>query len=579
MEDPVPVADLTPASGTLTDGFIVGLCEITSDPATTFDKKVSDLLALGCDYLGLEFGILAAIEGDTYSVLHAHSPGSSVQPGQVFSLADTYCAQTIAAVGPIGFTRVKGSARENHPAYRTQRLEAYLGVAVTVDRRAFGTVNFSSRHERAKPFGEQEITIVRLMGQWIGYELARRRTQATLRNKDRQLGRLLAAAHRMNTDLTLDRGLQEVSDSAKVVLDCRYAALGVLNAETKGLTRFVFSGISEKERRLMGDLPEGLGVLGLLTDDPRPHRIADLGAHPKSIGFPKNHPPMKSFLGVPVLGPDGPIGNLYCTDKRGGGEFTDEDESAAQVLAAEAAIAIENARLFTELRTLQVTRNRFYAMVNHELRNALTGVHGWAELMLRKAGDKPPREVVETVESAQYALELLNDLLDLSRLDAMHVQPQISHADAFKIVEDAVTTVQPYARDAGVSIEVMGSGPLLCATDSKRVRQILVNLLRNAVRHSGDDSIVVEMDADDSDLRFSVVDQGEGISSEQQEIIFDAFERAQSDAGGGTGLGLTLSRRLATMLGGDITVKSKLGQGARFTVTVARWMTPTDRHT
>ena len=111
MEDPVPVADLTPASGTLTDWFIVFLCEITSDPATTFDKKVSDLLALGCDYLGLEFGILAAIEGDTYSVLHAHSPGPSVQPGQVFSLADTYCAQTIAAVGPIGFTRVNGPAR------------------------------------------------------------------------------------------------------------------------------------------------------------------------------------------------------------------------------------------------------------------------------------------------------------------------------------------------------------------------------------------------------------------------------------------------------------------------------------
>ena len=579
MEDPVPVTDPTPASATLTEGFIVGLSEITSDPATTFDKKVSALLALGCDYLRLEFGILATIDGDTYSVLHAHPPDSSIQPGQVFSLADTYCAQTIAAAGPIGFTRAKGSEREHHPAYRNQQLEAYLGVAVTVDQRVFGTVNFSSRAERAEPFGEQEITIVRLMGQWIGYELARRRNEAALRNKDRQLERLLAAAHRMNTDLTLDRVLQEVSDSATVVVDCRYAALGVLNAEGKGLASFVFSGMSEEEHQLIGDLPEGAGVLGLITDDPRPHRIADLQAHPKSIGFPKNHPLMKSFLGVPILGPDGPIGNLYCTDKRGGGEFTEEDEAAAQVLAAEAAIAIENARLFTELRTLQVTRNRFYEMVNHELRNALTGVHGWAELMLRKAGDKPQRAVVETVESAEYALELLNDLLDLSRLDATRVQPQISQTDAFKIVEDAVATVQPYARDAEVSFEVKGSGPLPCATDPKRVRQILVNLLRNAVRHSGDDSIVVEMDADDSDLRFSVVDHGDGISPDQQAIIFDAFERAQSDVGGGTGLGLTLSRRLATMLGGDITVQSKLGKGARFTVTITRWMTPPSRPT
>ena len=570
----------TPDGSVVAESFVVQLSDITSNPATSFERKISDLLALGCEYLHLEIGILSTIEGDSYSVLHAHSPDGTVRPGQVFALSDTYCEQTIAASGPIGFAQASGSDRERHPAYRSTQMEAYVGVAVTVDGQLFGTVNFSSRYPRSQRFSEQEITVVRLMGQWIGYELMRQRTHAALERKDRQLERLLAASNRMNTDLTIDRVLQEVTDSATKVLDCRYAALGVLRTDGPGLAHFVFSGLTQTEREKMGDLPVGKGVLGLLTKDPRPHRIADLRAHPSSFGFPPNHPQMKSFLGVPILGPQGPIGNLYCTDKRGATEFGQDDESAAQVLAAESAIAIENARLFTELRTLQVTRDRFYAMVNHELRNALTGVHGWAELILRKAGDNPPRPVVETVESAEHTLDILNDLLDLSRLDATHIKPETTRTDAYKILQEAVATVQPSARDAGVVVEVAASEPFPCRTDPKRVRQILVNLLRNAVQHSGDDSVTVTLEGDDEQLRFTVEDHGEGISPEQLEIIFDAFERAQSNVGGGTGLGLTLSRRLATILGGDIVVRSKLGEGSRFTVTIARHLaSPIDRTT
>ena len=559
-----------PDRTTLTESFIVHLSEITSDPTTSLDRKISSLLALGCDYLRLEVGILSTIEGDTYSVLHAYPPDATVKRGQVFSLSDTYCEQTIVAPGPIGFTQATGSPRERHRAFRSLRMETYIGVAVSVDHQVFGTVNFSSRLPRPKHFTEHETMIVRLMGQWIGYELMRQRAEAALRHKDGQLERLLAAANRMNTDLSIAHVLQEVTDSAVDVLNCRYAALGVLRADGRGLDRFVYSGLTEEEREGIGDPPVGEGVLGLLIEDPRPYRLANVADHPRSIGFPANHPPMKSFLGVPIVGSNRPIGNLYCADKLGASEFTEDDESAAQVLAAEAAIAIENARLFTELLALQVTRDRFYAMVNHELRNALTAVHGWSELLLRKAGDEPPRAVVETVESAEYALELLNDLLDLSRLDAKHIEPKSIDVDAFQIVEEAVAMVQPSAHDAGVTINVMGSGPLPCRTDPTRARQILVNLLRNAVRHSGDDSVTVEAGGDEAQLRFSVVDRGEGISPEQQAIIFDAFARARSRAGGGTGLGLTLSRRLAVILGGDITVHSQLGAGARFTVTIAR---------
>jgi signal transduction histidine kinase len=281
---------------------------------------------------------------------------------------------------------------------------------------------------------------------------------------------------------------------------------------------------------------------------------------------------MHSFLGVPMLGRNGPIGNLYFTEKLNEGQFSEEDESIAKMLAAEAAVAVENARLLTELQAMQESRERFYAMVSHEVRNALTAVHGWAELLKRSAGPEPPRPVVETVEAADYALDMVNDLLDLTRLEAAKIEPVISYAEAGEITELAAMVVEPFAKEENVTIELTGLGhTVICRTDAKRVQQILINLLRNAVRHSDEGSAVtLKTIASEAELRFAVIDEGEGISPEQQAIIFDAYMRADSKAGGGTGLGLTLSRSLARLLGGDLEVESMLGKGSTFTVTIPR---------
>lgn len=126
----------------------------------------------------------------------------------------------------------------------------------------------------------------------------------------------------------------------------RYAALGVLNDERTGLDRFVTVGIDAGTQRAIGDLPRGRGVLGALIADPQPLRLSDVGAHPQSFGFPHSHPPMRSFLGVPITVRGHVWGNLYLTEKDGGGDFTQADEEAVCILAEWAAIAIENARLY-----------------------------------------------------------------------------------------------------------------------------------------------------------------------------------------------------------------------------------------
>jgi len=165
-----------------------------------------------------------------------------------------------------------------------------------------------------------------------------------------QIGRELLAQH--DTEAVLDRILRE----AREVTGARYAALGVLNESRTELERFVTLGIDDQTHRAIGDLPRGRGVLGVLISDPRPLRLAEVGQHPQSYGFPVGHPPMQTFLGVPIVIRGTGWGNLYLTEKEGGGPFTDEDEEAAVVLAQWAAIAIENARLYesTEQRRHQL---------------------------------------------------------------------------------------------------------------------------------------------------------------------------------------------------------------------------------
>ncbi|PRX45199.1 histidine kinase/DNA gyrase B/HSP90-like ATPase [Prauserella shujinwangii] len=170
-----------------------------------------------------------------------------------------------------------------------------------------------------------------------------------MKTRDRLQG-LLDAVLAVATGLELDSTLQRIVQAATELVDAQYGALGVLSDDGSGLAEFVYVGIDEETRARMGHLPEGRGLLGLLIDDPKPVRVADLTEHPASVGFPRNHPPMHSFLGVPVLVRDKVFGNLYLTEKRDGAEFTPDDEVVLQALAAAAGVAVDNARLFEHSR-------------------------------------------------------------------------------------------------------------------------------------------------------------------------------------------------------------------------------------
>src|SRR3954468_1018960 len=174
------------------------------------------------------------------------------------------------------------------------------------------------------------------------------RAEDVLEVEDR-LQRLLDAVISVASDLSLPDTLRRIVELAVELADARYGALGVIGPDGR-LSQFVTAGVDAELRRRIGDLPTGHGILGVLIRDPRPLRIADLSKHGGRVGFPPHHPPMTTFLGVPVRSRGEVFGNLYLTEKRGGGEFTERDEDVVVALAAAAGVAIENSRLFEEVR-------------------------------------------------------------------------------------------------------------------------------------------------------------------------------------------------------------------------------------
>ena len=221
-------------------------------------------------------------------------------------------------------------------------------------------------------------------------------------------------------------------------------------------------------------------------------------------------------------------------------------------------------------------KSNFLAVMSHELRTPLSAIIGYEELLADgitgPVNDAQKHQLGRMKASAQHLLHLIDQILSYSRVDAGREVVQAEDVDANELAQDAATLVEPLAREKGLPLEVVGTGYALpMSTDSGKVRQILVNLLSNAVKFTPAGRVTLVVQHDGGIVRYVVRDTGIGIADEHSDQIFDAFwqvEQPSTRRVGGTGLGLSVTRRLARLLGGDVVVESKVGEGSAFVVTL-----------
>ncbi|HEX2724140.1 MAG TPA: hybrid sensor histidine kinase/response regulator [Gemmatimonadaceae bacterium] len=258
-----------------------------------------------------------------------------------------------------------------------------------------------------------------------------------------------------------------------------------------------------------------------------------------------------------------------------------ELQHRAELLESEARSAAQLTELNTQLKERQNeleqamgVRNRFYASMSHELRTPINAVIGYSTLMIDNIygplNEKQREGLQRTLRAARHLLELVNDVLDLSKIEAGKIELALQSVNIPSLIEDLFVTVRPLADEHGTSLSFKRpEAQVAIVTDPRRVRQILLNLLSNAIKFGMQKPIEVTCDrTDDGGVRIFVKDEGEGISEEDQSRIFEEFVQVSPTQQLGTGLGLPISRRLATLLDGSLEVESTPGKGSVFTLTL-----------
>ena len=256
-----------------------------------------------------------------------------------------------------------------------------------------------------------------------------------------------------------------------------------------------------------------------------------------------------------------------------------ELEHRAELLESEAKSAAQLAELNKQLKERQEeleqamgVRNRFYASMSHELRTPINAVIGYSTLMIDNIygplNEKQREGLQRTLRAARHLLELVNDVLDLSKIEAGKIELAMQRVNIPNLVEDLFVTVRPLADEHGTSLTFeRDDDEISVVTDPRRVRQILLNLLSNAIKFGRKKPITVRCNRkDDGGISIAVIDQGEGISDEDQPRVFEEFVQVSPSQQPGTGLGLPISKRLATLLDGSLEVESRPGTGSTFTL-------------
>jgi signal transduction histidine kinase len=351
--------------------------------------------------------------------------------------------------------------------------------------------------------------------------------------------------------LAVESVLQLIVDRVRELVGARYAALGILADDRRRIERFITSGITPEQRRLLGDPPQGHGLLGLIITEGRSLRISDIGAHPASYGFPPHHPPMTSLLGVPVRLKNRTIGNLYLTDKVDATEFSDDDQRLVELFAAHAGVAIENARLHEAVQYLAVVDER--ERIGKDLHDGIIQTLYAIALSLEDVPDLMTEDAAEASATVDRAIDTLNRAISDLRQFVVGLRPETIDRTDFTGLLAALVDQVRQNNVVEVELDVPDQRIDLPAHARSELLQIAREALSNIARHAHATTARITVRRDDDRLRLEVADDGVGFDSSS------AVRRGH--------LGLANMRDRAGALGGALELGSG-GPGTTIIVTV-----------
>ena len=401
-----------------------------------------------------------------------------------------------------------------------------------------------------------------------------------------QLQALSEVGHTVNSSLDLETVLARILAHACSIADAGGGAIYVVDPQQPGNYHIAAThGMNEQLVAEINGLAVRTGetVVGLCVLRKSAVQIPDLAVAKKNpLHDALITAGIRALLGVPLLRQDAVIGVLIVRRMRTG-DFDNETVDLLQSFAAQSTLAIHNARLFHELeqnaRQLEIAsqhKSQFLANMSHELRTPMNAILGFTELIQDGIYGEVPAKIAEMLQrvqiNGQHLLGLINDVLDLSKIEAGELKLQIDEYALSDVIHTVQSTTESLAdeKDLALRLNVPSNLPNVYG-DERRIAQVLLNLVGNAVKFTDSGEVLVSASASGTMVELSVTDTGPGITAEERERIFDEFQQIDNSATrnkGGTGLGLAISRRIVEMHGGRIWVESEPGQGSTFRFTV-----------
>jgi signal transduction histidine kinase len=529
------------------------------------DDLLNELLARIREALDADTAAILLHDKDRHELAARAAVGleEEVERGVRIPLGRGFAGRIAAERRPIVLEDVDHADILN-PILREKGIKSLLGVPLVVEGELLGVLHVGSLHRR--DFTSDEVDLLQLVADRAAVAIGHARLFAAERQARARLEQLQIVTDAALSHLELDELLSGLLERIHDMLEVDTVAILMREQETEELVARAAVGIEEEVERGVR-IPIGLGFAGRIAAERRPI-VLDHVDHANVLNPILREKGIKSMLGVPLIVDDDVIGVLHVgtLEPR---SFTDDDAELLELVAARAALAIEKARVHDELVLLDQLKLNFVAVASHELRTPATSVYG-ITATLRERGDSLSPEARAELEEALWEQasrlrRLIEQLLDLSRLDAKAIPIQPQTVSLHALLDEVVAAAAAEGLEADIRIDV--DEELEVVADRLALERILMNLVVNALHH-GKPPVVLTVVQRDTYLRVRVEDSGDGVPPDLIPRLFERFERG--GIGQGSGLGLAIAQTYARAHGGDLLYDPPAGGGARLELILPR---------